>query len=1133
MGSGETRGEAVSTGVEIAGRFEAVHGEFALGWAVGVGDPRRRITVEIVEGAEVVAIGEANQPHEGLRKRNIGDGRYAFVIRLPASIFDGEPHVLRARDAKTGIVLQGEQVVARREAAHGEIEGVSAGVVFGWLPANANGKPPAVELRVDGKVIGIAQASLERPDIVENRIADSAYGFCFDLSPHLEKGREHSIAVVDPATGRDIAGSPFSTAKRRGWGVLDTKGGIELGGWVVRTEPEEAPAVIEVELDGKVIAEVRADRLRADLRRIGVPELRCGFSFVLPPRYYDRAAHALRLRLKGTDVILRGSKRKLRVDLRYAIDRVDEGGISGWILNAAAPEAPIRMDVWDDGEKIDTVLADFPREDLARELFGQQDGKLAAGFFIRLPEPKRGWKQRTVRLTPPGYVEPLTGKDIVLVPRHELIRQAEEAARAGEALKWAMPAWIAELRKGYATSPVVHREVPVASPADAETPVDVIVPVFRGVEETLACVRSVINTRDPLGFELVVINDASPEPALTTALRKLAEHAGFTLIENPKNLGFVATVNRGMKLHPGRDVILLNSDTVVPNGDWVSRLRRAAYAAENIATVTPFSNRATILSLPRNVHDNDLPAGWSVDELDAVCARENAGVAVPIPTAIGFCMYIKRAALDEVGLFDEERWGRGYGEENDFCLKSAAMGWKHVAACDVFVEHHGSVSFRGEKEARVRENLATLNHLYPDYPRRVAEHLAADPLAAPRAKVVVEILRRRAPRYLLHVTHKWGGGIDVHVQDLARRLAAEGEAALILRPADHGWREVATPEGDLVLAYPAEAPLSAMVEDLKKLSVWHVHFHQTIGLGEEVWDIPEQLGVQFDYTVHDYYLGCPRINLLDDNGRFCDQPEIDVCETCTAHAPLDAEVEEQFRRVGSVAQWRAMHARRLEAARRVFAPSRDAAERFRKFFKSAPIAVMPHPEEPFEFAPKAIPPAGELRVAVIGAIGPHKGHDLLLRVAKLAKMSGAPVRFVIVGYTCDDAAYRTLDNVEILGRYEPEELPALLRSAQCHVALFLSPWPETYSYTLSEAWRAGLAPIVTARGAPAERVRATGTGKVLPENPAPQSILDAIEAIRGRNIRKPPLRVVSSYDSLAGDYYGFGTSSRRGEARDL
>jgi hypothetical protein len=242
-----------------------VHGEFALGWAVGVGDPRRRITVEIVEGAEVVAIGEANQPHEGLRKRNIGDGRYAFVIRLPASIFDGEPHVLRARDAKTGIVLQGEQVVARREAAHGEIEGVSAGVVFGWLPATANGKPPAVELRVDGKVIGIAQASLERPDIVENRIADSAYGFRFDLSPHLEKGREHSIAVVDPATGRDIAGSPFSTAKRPGWGVLDTKGGIELGGWVVRTEPEEAPAVIEVELDGKVIAEVRADRLRADL----------------------------------------------------------------------------------------------------------------------------------------------------------------------------------------------------------------------------------------------------------------------------------------------------------------------------------------------------------------------------------------------------------------------------------------------------------------------------------------------------------------------------------------------------------------------------------------------------------------------------------------------------------------------------------------------------------------------------------------------------------------------------------------------------------------------------------------------------------------------------------------------------
>ena len=56
-------------------------------------------------------------------------------------------------------------------------------------------------------------------------------------------------------------------------------------------------------------------------------------------------------------------------------------------------------------------------------------------------------------------------------------------------------------------------------------------------------------------------------------------------------------------------------------------------------------------------------------------------------------MYIRRAALTEVGYFDAERFGLGYGEENDFCLRATALGWHHHIACDTFVYHTGSVSF--------------------------------------------------------------------------------------------------------------------------------------------------------------------------------------------------------------------------------------------------------------------------------------------------------------------------------------------------------------------------------------------------------------------------------------------------------
>ncbi len=187
-----------------------------------------------------------------------------------------------------------------------------------------------------------------------------------------------------------------------------------------------------------------------------------------------------------------------------------------------------------------------------------------------------------------------------------------------------------------------------------------------------------------------MIDDASPEPELTRYLRGLG--SAVTLLENAANLGFVATVNRGMALHPERDVVLLNSDTVVAN-DWLDRLRECAWREPATASVTPFSNNATICSYPGFCADNALPQGMSVAELDALFRDTNRGASVAIPTAVGFCMYIRRDCLEQVGLFDVALFGRGYGEENEFCLRAARRGWQHLLCADVFVYHAGGVSF--------------------------------------------------------------------------------------------------------------------------------------------------------------------------------------------------------------------------------------------------------------------------------------------------------------------------------------------------------------------------------------------------------------------------------------------------------
>ena len=160
--------------------------------------------------------------------------------------------------------------------------------------------------------------------------------------------------------------------------------------------------------------------------------------------------------------------------------------------------------------------------------------------------------------------------------------------------------------------------VDIQSSAGGAPVVDLIVPVYRGLAETRRCLDSVLAFPQQTSHEIVVIDDCSPEPELSVWLRDLADTGAITLLENPVNTGFVNAVNRGMVLHPDRDVVLLNSDTEV-HGDWLDRLRGHAYSDPMIGTVTPFSNNATLCSYPRFMQDNPLPEGWPL---------ANAGCAV-------------------------------------------------------------------------------------------------------------------------------------------------------------------------------------------------------------------------------------------------------------------------------------------------------------------------------------------------------------------------------------------------------------------------------------------------------------------------------------------------------------------------
>lgn len=318
--------------------------------------------------------------------------------------------------------------------------------------------------------------------------------------------------------------------------------------------------------------------------------------------------------------------------------------------------------------------------------------------------------------------------------------------------------------------------------------IDIVVPVYRGEAETRRCLESVYRAGVAAAYELVVVDDASPEPGLVDWLSGEAARGRITLLRNPTNLGFVGSVNRGMALHPERDVVLLNSDTEVAN-DWLDRLSRCAGAAPDIATVTPFSNNATICSYPYDGWPGEVPGQLGLAALDRLFARVHDGVTVELPTAVGFCMFIRRACLQQIGAFDAEAFGRGYGEENDFSLRASKAGWRNVLCADTFVYHRGGVSFGAERDALMAAAGQVLKARHPDYDMRVAGFIGGDPLrplrdAIDRARVAAGSEEAAA---VLAERHLERDGLR-HALGQFERIVSPDPAGEVAQPLRRQWR---------------------------------------------------------------------------------------------------------------------------------------------------------------------------------------------------------------------------------------------------------------------------------------------------------------------------------------------------------
>jgi GT2 family glycosyltransferase len=871
----------------------------------------------------------------------------------------------------------------------------------------------------------------------------------------------------------DIAGLADTIGCRPGspgWCALRSDGGLEIQLASPAANKNRTSTGVRVLLDGKAM---RGTTLPATWQRGRTVDVRVG------------------------GVPLVGSPIQVGAIRRLAgCVEVFDGGIRGWAWHPGDPETAPALSVSDASGQV-----------LLR--FVARDGSIPIPDTGPMAHPRSFRLTRAELPETPGllHIRGPDGKDLMGSP---LCPLADEAAHVAAALRLghAYPAGpMVGKPPAMAGGPSLRADGPVpAQPVGADgrkRAATVVIPVHDGGDVVLACLDSVL-AAIPAGTRVLVVDDGSADPALVAALDDLERRRKITLLRHDRPLGFPAAANAGVQASAGRDVVLLNSDTLVPPG-WLERLRQAAYAARDIGTVTPLSNDASILSYPDRGGANPRPDQAATTRLDRLAESANSGIVADIPVGVGFCLYLRRDCLNAAGLFRTDVFAQGYGEETDFCLRVRRLGWRNVALTGLFVGHVGGTSFGASATHLRARNGRLMEQLHPGYAALIEDFVSRDPLADPRRRIDLLQWRERARagrRSAILITHDDGGGVEQRLIRSARDHDRAGRRPIILRPAEtaDGGMAIAVRDGvaddlpNLVYAMPRELP--ALLRLLRAAKPEMTEVHHFADYPPAVYDLVTQLGVPYDVHVHDYAWFCPRVSLVGAHDRYCGEPDLYDCEACIADNGhfLKEDI--------TVAALRQRSAALLAGARRVNVPSDDTGTRMRRHFDGLLTTTVPH-EDDAAIVASAAPrrlggsgaggsgvggsgaggdrtAGGRAGVCVVGAIGVHKGYDILLACARDAVRRDLDLEFIIVGHTIDDARMLATGRVFVTGRFEPEEAVSLIAGQNARIGFVASICPETWCLSLGDIWRAGLQAAAFDIGAPAERIRRTGRGILLP-----------------------------------------------------
>lgn len=615
---------------------------------------------------------------------------------------------------------------------------------------------------------------------------------------------------------------------------------------------------------------------------------------------------------------------------------------------------------------------------------------------------------------------------------------------------------------------------------------DVIIPVYNAFDCLAPCIDSVIKNTDLSKNRIILIDDKSPDDRVLPLLESYQNGKNIILLKNDENLGFVGTVNKGMK-YSKSDVLLLNSDTEVSK-KWLDKIISCAYSEKRIATVTPLSNNATLVSVPIGLCRNDLPSNMSFEEYSDLVEKTAYNSNQQLPTAHGFCMYIRREALDLVGFFDEETFGKGYGEENDFSFRCMDYGFKNILCDNTIIFHKEKQSFSEKRQKLVEENSKKLFSRYPVYCKKNEFWCQKFPIRKQCENIDYQINMYNR-KNLLILIHDWTdveknvGGTTLHVSDIIKKLRFKFNFH-VLYP-ENGTYKIMSYFKDktkilkvgVVNDYGAigfyNREYRNMVNSvISGFRIDCIHINHMIGHYMDIIDIANERNIYSIISLHDFYCLCPSINMLYMMEKNCIPMKKKDCKKClSSKNGIQNDI---------IPEWRTQWSIFLSKFDKIVVPSKSTCAAISNEYNNLDISVIEHGLDIVENSYEIDVTSKKFNVAFVGIMAIHKGAKVLEYLIRNTKNKN--IVYHLFGDSDFSFLRKNKSNYVFHGKYNRLDLPSLLKENNINLVCILSICEETYSYTLTESFASGVPVLGFDIGAVGQRIKENKCGYVIPSD---------------------------------------------------